>query len=378
MKRKWIAVFGGIALSLVLTFGSESPAMAQGTSEETQETEIPSTSVHFFAVGDALISETLNKGALQMGGGKTYDYHYIYSAMEDTIASYDLAAINQETILIDNYAQHSGYPAFGTPNTEGDAIADAGFDIVTQATNHSYDKGMAGINQDITFWRTKHPEITMLGLHSSREDASDIDYIESNGITFALFNYAYGLNGMRLPAGKDYAVDLLSDTDKLLADVRTAEKTADFTIVFCHMGDEYSYKPNASQKTLALQLAEAGADLIVGAHPHCIEPCEVVKAENGNIALVYYSLGNFVSSQLNATTQLEGAANVTITKVGDLTAITDYDFIPLVNDWQGSTPHPVFLKDYTEEEAAKHHFARTGKKFTAAGLWSTWHQVTGR
>ncbi len=103
MKRKWIAVFGGIALSLVLTFDSESPAMAQGTSEETQETEIPSTSVHFFAVGDALISETLNKGALQMGGGKTYDYHYIYSAMEDTIASYDLAAINQETILIDNY-----------------------------------------------------------------------------------------------------------------------------------------------------------------------------------------------------------------------------------------------------------------------------------
>lgn len=390
-KRKFLGL--GLVLGLSFLFavpvsasgnGPGTPAAGQTSlesepQEPTEPTEQPEgeqTSVHFLAVGDDLISETLNNEAYREGGGRTYDYSYIFDPLRDKIQSYDLAAINQETILIGDYSKHSGYPTFGTPDTVASAIVDAGFDIVTQATNHSMDKGLAGISHTIAVWQ-QYPQVTLLGLHASQESYDSIDYLTKNGITFALFDYTYGLNGFTLPSGHGYAVNLLTHTDKLLSDVAAAESQADFTICFIHMGDEYHYQPNNSQKILATQLIDAGADLIIGAHPHCIEPCEVMTTANGQTGLVYYSLGNFVSSQTNATTILEGAADVTITKAGDVTAITDYEYVPLVNSWVGSKTQPYLLSDYTDAMAANHHFNSLGKPVSVSGLKSTWEQVTG-
>lgn len=283
--------------------------------------------------------------------------------------------------MVSDPALYSDFPAFGSPYAVGDAIMNAGFDVVLSATNHTMDKGVRGITDTLSFWKTNYPEIPVLGLHDSPEDYNSIDYIEKNGIRFAMFNYTYGLNGFS--ADTSWRINLLSNQGKFLQDVRTAEANADFTICFLHIGEEYRYTPTDYQTGYINSLIDAGADLIICAHPHVVEPCCEVTTAEGNKALVYYSLGNFLSSQTRRPCILEGAADVTIekhaTENGVKTEITSYDFIPLVSQF-GMDPHyqVVKLADYSDEMAARHHIYCNGDFFTAQDLKDLWKQITGR
>lgn len=351
--------------------GDETAAEAAGVSDANAG----EGTVRFLAVGDDLIHSPINDMALTAGNG-SFDYNYLFDRVRDRIAEYDLAAINQETILIHDPALRSGYPRFGTPDVIGHAIAGAGFNIVTAAANHAMDKGMTGITDTLNFWKSE-PDVTLLGLHETPEDSQSIDFVEKNGIRFALFDYTYGLNGLNLPAGQGWRVDLLSAKARLLADLQTAEQEADFSIVFIHMGKEYHYTPTAGQRALAAELAGAGADLIVGTHPHCVEPMETVTAANGNQAVVYYSLGNFIHVQQQPTTILGGAADVTITKRDGKTVISDHTFLPVICHREAGFTQPYFLSDYTDELAARHHFNYLGMPVSIPALYDLWHRITG-
>ena len=219
----------------------------------------------------------------------------MYQDIRPIVQQYDLAAINQETIFVNDPAQYSNYPYFGSPTAVGTALAEMGFDIVTQATNHCYDKLDRGILDTVGFWRENYPGMTVLGIHDSQADADTIRVVERSGIRLAMLNYTYGLN-YSVPANK-YMVDTLDDPDKIAADIEKAKAKSDLVIVFVHWGTEDSTVPSADQRSWAQFFADHGVGLVIGSGPHALQPMQTVTGADGNEVPVYYSLGNFLSHQ---------------------------------------------------------------------------------
>lgn len=251
-------------------------------------------------VGDILLHTPVEEAAEDDAGN--YNFDFIFEDTKKDIASADIAIVNQEVIIGGEELGVSGYPAFNAPTEIGDALAKAGFDVVCHGTNHALDKGKKGILNTLDYWEENHPEITILGINDCKEDQENITIIEQDGIKIALLNYTYGTNGISLPKGMPYAVDML-DKDKVISDLKYAEENADFIIVCPHWGTEYELGTDSSQKKWAKIFREYGADLVIGTHPHVIEPIEMIEDGktgysnnhgNGDM-LVYYSLGNFVN-----------------------------------------------------------------------------------
>ena len=242
-----------------------------------------------------------------------------------------------------------------------DALAKTGFSVVTGATNHCFDKGETGISDTCRYWREHYPDITTLGIHDSEEDAKTLRVIEKNGIRIAMLNYTYGLNGGA--PGKAWMVDRLVTFDAVEADLARAKEASDFVIVFAHWGEEDTFRPNDYEKTWAQVLADGGADLIIGGHPHVVQPARVLMAEDGREVPVFYSLGNFLSHQTQAKNMLGGMASVTICKDDTSAYVEHYDLLPTVNlitknpDTGWYHYAPMLLSDYTPELAATHHIA---------------------
>ncbi len=287
------------------------------------------SSVTLCMVGDILLHTPIED--ISRGEDGTYDFTPIFSEMKDDISSYDLAVVNEEVIIGGEELGISGYPAFNAPYEIGDALVDAGFDVVCHATNHVLDKGKQGLLNTCTFWDENYPDITVIGINETPEDKECVDIVEKNGIKIALLNYTFGTNGIGQPSDMPYAVDLL-DENKVITDLEYAEENVDFTVVFPHWGTEYRLTPDSSQVKWTGIFKEHGADLVIGTHPHVIEPIEFV---DDNM-LVYYSLGNFVnwtSGTGDGVTNrmVGGMAKVTITKAEDEPAhITDYGVKALV------------------------------------------------
>jgi len=335
------------------------------------ETEItPETSsVIIRMVGDCLIHSGLYKAALQPDG--TYNFDDMFRYIKDDIESADIAIINQETIFTADRNNYSSYPIFGSPVEVGDAEVKAGFDIIAHATNHTIDKGIQGINDTLTFWKENYPDINILGIHSSPEE-SDIVYKEVNNINFAFVNYTYGLNGLESRrTGQEYIVDLLHDDD-IEETLHEASENSDMLVAILHIGTEYVYKPTEYQLNNIDKFIDNGADIVICAHPHVVEPYEIRTTANGNSALVFYSLGNFISSQNKLPRVLGGMAEITIEKTisGDNTIveITDYSVIPLVTHQEAGYYTTYKLEDYTDELAKKHKLGVTIEKLN--NLWN--------
>ncbi len=176
-----------------------------------------------------------------------------------------------------------------------------------------------------------------------------------------MINYTYGLNGFKLPSDKSYLVDTLYDQKKVVADIKEAKKTADLVIVFPHWGTEYVYEETKYQREQAELMAEAGADLIIGTHPHVVEPLKVIKTSDEREVPVYYSLGNFISSQDKKPRMLGAMAEVTIKKEDGVTTI-ESNIKPLVTHNEGLKKEftVYMLEDYTEELASKHRMNKEG------------------
>lgn len=236
------------------------PSVPQATAQEEVSAPAEPDTVTLMALGDNLIHNTVYWSAETEDGG--YDFTPFYADIQPTVQSYDIACINQETIFVKDHAMLSNYPAFGSPTEVGDALAETGFDVVTCATNHCYDKLDTGILDTCSFWRENHPDVTVLGIHDSEDDANTLRVVEKNNIKIAMLNYTYGLN-YSAPEQK-WMVDQFSTFDAVAADLDAAKGAADFVIVFAHWGEEGQTEPNQMQTTWAQFLADHGADLIIG------------------------------------------------------------------------------------------------------------------
>lgn len=329
------------------------------TTEEPTEPPFEPTSINIKMIGDMLLHEGVSNSGLMADG--TWNYDHLFTHVKDDIQAADIAIVNEEVMLGGPELGISGYPCFNARYEIGDALVNAGFNVILHATNHTLDKGAIGVDNCINYWETSHPDITYLGINKTAEDVNDIYVYEQGGIKVAILNYTYGTNGIPLPAGREYIVNLL-DYDRVKSNLQKANELADFVIVCPHWGPEYKYEPwnqpgdYLDQVGWAQFMADNGADLILAAHPHVIQPVEWLTAADGTKTLCYYSLGNFVSNQDKAPRMLGAMANVTIenTKEGEV-YIKDYSVTPLVT-------HKLFgsglittykLSEYTEELAAK-------------------------
>lgn len=315
--------------------------------------------LNLLMVGDILLHTPVENAALQENG--SYDFTAIFQYTKDELQAADLAIVNQEVIIGGEELGVSGYPAFNAPYAAGDALVEAGFDVVCHGTNHALDKGKKGLLNCIAFWKENYPDMAVLGIHDSQESRDSIYIYEQDGMKIAILNYTYGTNGIAQPEGMPYAVDLLEEK-QVIADIRKAEEMADFTVVCPHWGTEYQLVQSAAQEKWAKLFAKYGADLVIGTHPHVIQPMEwVTDEETGHEMLVYYSIGNFVnwtseSGAGIANRMVGGMAEVTIEKNDDgQVQIVEYGIEPVVCHLeQGVNGVTVYkLEDYTAELAEK-------------------------
>ena len=347
----------------------------QADTEVVTEEVFKPTSAKLVAVGDNLMHRSCTLSAKNADG--TYDFTKHFANMADIFKAADLAVISQDTVLggIELGATSTETGIFNTAVELADGMADAGINVVLAANNHIMDEGSAGLNTMMSYFSTKYPDITLLGVNNSREAKDEPVYVETNNIKIAMINYSYGSNQT---ADLDASPYLLNQYDEdWLSDIlKQAREEADFIIAFPFWGEQNSMDYTQEQERQAQFLADNGVDLIIGSYPHVVEPVKWITAENGDRTLVYYSLGNFQSIQNTVENMLGGQANITISKEEDGTHISDYslDFVVTHYEQRESseyydivTTYP--LADYTSDLAARHGMSVSGnEEFNLASL----------
>lgn len=325
--------------------------------------------VSFVAFGDTIGHLPVIKAGLS---GDGYDFTECFENVQEYITAADVACVNQETVFVEN--NFSGYPAFGTPEEMGIAEVNAGFDVITHATNHAFDRGVNGVMYTANFWK-KYGDVEMLGIHENEYDAAEISVIEKNGVKIALLNYTYSLNGYRLPKGKEYLIDLL-DEDKIKSDMARAKGMSDAIVVFAHWGNEYQNTPSESQRNWAQLFADCGATVIVGHHPHVVQPLESITAADGRNVPVYYSLGNFISNQNDYQNALCAMADFKIVKDELGVRCEEAVIESVITHMETGYYSAYLLKDYPEEMERRHkHKGKYGEKFTKEAYIEVFNEI---
>ncbi len=273
------------------------------------EPEIRRTEATLAAAGDILIHSSIYRDA-QTGNG--FDFTPMFARVKPIIEQADIAFANQETMIGGVEIGLSDYPRFNSPFEVGDALKATGFDIVSMANNHTLDRGESAIFNAINHWNQLNMDY--VGSYQSEEDRNRIRILEAEGIRFAFLAYSYGTNGLPVPEGKDYLINLI-DPERMKEDVRQAKEQSDVVVVSLHFGQEYHPDPSEDQLELAQFLADEGVDIILGHHPHVLQPPQWLQGKDGNRSFVIYSLGNFIAAQDGLEKEIGGILTINIEKV---------------------------------------------------------------
>ena len=261
--------------------------------KEKEEEKIKTYTASLIATGDGLIHQPIYS-AYYDSSTNTYDFSSILSYTKDKIKDYDIKYYNQETIS-DDSRSYSSYPIFNTPSAFGNNMVDAGFNLVSLATNHSMDGGANSLKTSASFWRNKE-NVLATGAFYDEEDRNTYPIKEVNGITYTMLSYTTGTNGLGSSAlSKEPFILNVYDEEKVKKDIEAVRDKVDVLIVAMHWGVEYLQDATEEQKNIANFLADNDVDIILGTHSHCIEPWDMI-----DDTVVFYSLGNFVSNQMAA------------------------------------------------------------------------------
>lgn len=280
--------------------------------------------VSFAVFGDNLIHEPIYRYGMNQGG----DFGFLFDNIGGVLEESDIAVINQETPLVTKFSEYGDYPRFGTPIQVGQAIVDAGFDVVTCATNHALDRGAEGIHTTKECFTQQG--VLCLGIQTEQEAKyRPYEILVRKDIRFALFNYTYGTNGISLPEGYPFMVHLLEDEEQVRADMENARREADVLLVFVHWGTEDSAEVDDFQKRWTKVFLDGRADVVVGTHPHVLQEYELLEGADGHRMLVYYSIGNFVSAQAEKSCVKGGMARFWIAPAPGGYGVTEYGLTPL-------------------------------------------------
>lgn len=235
-----------------------------------------------------------------------YDFSKMFLLISPIISSYDLAFYNQETILGGKEMGLSGYPTFNSPQEFGDCMVKIGFNLISLANNHTLDRGKDAIINSLKYWQNK--PVLASGSYMGVDDRNTPRIYEKNGITYTLLSYTYGTNGIAVPKNEEYFVNVYTK-EMLESDIKSVRDKVDLLLVSMHWGDEYTMQPNSEQEELARYLAGLGVDIVIGNHPHVVQPIEWIGR-----TLIIYSLGNMISSQRGLKKRIGMLASVKVKK----------------------------------------------------------------
>lgn len=282
------------------------------------------------AVGDLMVHEWQLSGAYNKATN-SYDFTEAFEMVKPILQKADITIGNLETTFGSEQKGYAYYPTFNTPDTFANALKDAGFDILTTANNHCMDTRNFGLQRTIDI--LDNLNIKHVGTYKSQAERDTINIIQVNNIKFAFLSYTYGTNGIPIPSDKPYSVNLV-DIELIKQDIEMAkQKEADIIIVLPHFGSEYQLLPNKSQTQLVDMMFEAGADIILGSHPHVLQPMEkrIIQNPDGTTrtGFVIYSLGNFLSSQTTEPRDSSIILNLEFEKIENgKTELKSVNFIP--------------------------------------------------
>lgn len=355
VRKRHILLLG---LCVLWTFGCQKEEAGKTSIQEPEEIKQPEDiRVSFVAVGDNLIHGAVYYDPMHRF---SKDYRSVYDPIKPYLQGIDVKNVNQETVLGGSELGLSHYPRFNGPQEIGEALVDAGFNWISQASNHAMDAGEVAIQNQLNLW-DRYDHVIATGMNRDLKEAETLRILNVRGLKIGLLNYTYGLNGLSMPQGKEYLVNLI-DEEVIKEDVNQLKPNCDVIIASMHWGVEYAYEPNDEQKQLASLLSEFGVDVIIGAHPHVLEPVEMISNHDGKQTLVYYSLGNFLSAQDRGDTMLGGMAKWEIVKDGKdgSIRIEHAQLYPTVTQYNHDLADfkVYLLKDYTDELAHSHYLSQ--------------------
>ena len=288
--------------------------------------------INMAVIGDIMSHESNFKDAYDKDK-KSYDFSYVFEDIKDYIQSADIAIGNLETTFSGADVGYSGYPTFNTPEQLAQNLVDLGLDVVSTANNHSLDKRYAGIESTLN--ELDKVNLSHTGTYRSVEEQNTILTKNVNGINIAFLSFTYGTNGIPVPKGKEYCINLIDEELMLDQIAKAKELNPDLICVSMHWGEEYKLKQNKTQEQLADFLFKNGVDIILGSHPHVLEPMEkrTITLDDGTKkdGFLIYSLGNFMSGQVIENTMNTIILQLQITKhVKDGTITIDsVNYVPI-------------------------------------------------
>ncbi len=408
MKKILVTLLAGllITVSVQTVFctmaGEEQAAVAafrvlpEPASTEPQEPSVPEESsepepvwepqsVHLLSAGDNLIHSSLYEQAAARSENGGYDFTYLYENVAPYLSSADIATLNQETVIAPSRAPAT-YPCFNSPpDLAGYVTGQCGFDVLNLANNHCLDQGTSGLEECLAFWDEQYPDILTTGVYQNEADYKNIRTMEVNGITFAFLGMTELTNGLSLASDSDVVlVQALDDAEmaRLQEQIQAADQIADVVIMNVHWGNEYSFTPTDRQQYLAQQMTDWGVDIVIGHHPHVLQPVETRITDDGRTALIAYSLGNFASAQADAYCLIGGILDYTVTREtedGEV-SLASYSLTPTVTHYDsGYQNNRIYLlDDYTDELAAKHGVRSRYSSFNLGYIDSLLAEVVGQ
>lgn len=280
----------------------------EGEIPEAKEPEPAVYRATLAAVGDVLLHRSILRDAAT---GDTFDFRKMFAPVKPYLQQADITVANQESLMGGRELGLTGYPRFNSPFEIGDTLKWAGIDVVVMANNHVLDRGEEGVLRSIRRWE----ELAMdyVGANKDPADGARLRLVERNGIVFSFLAYTYGTNGIPVPEGKTHLVNLI-DRQRIQEDVAFARAQSDVVVVSLHFGNEYERMPNDEQRALVQFVADQGAHVILGHHPHVLQPVAFVTSALGHETFVIYSLGNFLAAQDELYRQIGGMVQVEIEK----------------------------------------------------------------
>lgn len=315
------------------------------------------------AVGDNIVHSSVLSDAADNAAGtdKEYDFVPMFENVIDVIEAADLAYINQESPIAGKESMgYTGYPMFNSPEQVGYDLRDMGFDIVNIANNHMLDRYTSGYQKTIDFWKGIEG-ITYIGGYENKDDYENIRIVEKNGITIAFLAYTYGTNGIYLDSSSEMVIPLCDSysNDEIDRQTKLAREMADIVIVSMHWGLEHwndNLVPTELQKQQAEIIINNNADVIIGSHPHALEPMMWQSRPDGGRTLVIYSLGNFLSGMEYMRNHVGGIAGFDIVKCDETAYVENASFIPTVCHFDNKVRNFCIyrLSEYTGELLREH------------------------
>jgi len=328
---------------------------ASYSSSSPSESHSP-TSAQLVAVGDVLAHRTVYEAARTDEG---YDFTPMFAPVQSSIQKADVAFTNQETPVTDDSSNLSSYPRFNVPQDILGALKQTGFDVINLANNHALDQGVEGLEQTMAHVNNKN--LMYIGTHASPEERKRAATKTANDITFVFRGYTAHTNGLSLPEDKSYMINYIRTAD-FKSDLARAREQGDVVVVSLHFGNQYQTEPSENQQKLVKKLAKQGADIILGHHPHVIQPIKRIETERPHDSVVAYSLGNFLADQIGTERNIGGIFNVEVQKSQNGIRLQNPELLPT---WIAHSKDTDQFRIVPLKQAAEYGFPEA----------QTWHQT---